>query len=167
MSNDTAITVKGNLTDDPTFGFTTTGVAYARFTIASTPRRFDRNTGAWADGETLFLRCVVWRDLAEHVAESLQRGQRVIATGRLRATSWQTPEGEKRTGIELDVDDIGPSLRFATAKVTRITRTNPTTATNGSPAPDPTTQPAPTPTGGQQPAHMPAGVGAGADEPPF
>ncbi|MGH8879401.1 MAG: single-stranded DNA-binding protein [Stackebrandtia sp.] len=124
MSQDTTMTIVGNLTADVESGYSKTGTAWARFTIASTPRRYDTNTGGWVDGEALFLRCTVWRDLAEHAVQSLTKGQRVIATGKLRQSSWETPEGDKRTAIGLDVDEIGPSLRWATAKVTRMTRTN-------------------------------------------
>jgi single-strand DNA-binding protein len=126
MSNETVITIIGNLTDDPELRFTASGVALARFSIASTPRRFDKDKGEYVDGDTLFLRATAWRQLAENVAESLQRGQRVIATGRLRQSNWETPEGDKRSSIDLEVDEIGPSLTFATAKVTKATRSGKT-----------------------------------------
>ncbi|MFM6968426.1 MAG: single-stranded DNA-binding protein [Microbacteriaceae bacterium] len=119
MANDTIITVIGNITADPELRFTQNGVAVANFTIASTPRTFDRASNEWKDGEPLFLRASVWREFAEHVAGSLTKGARVIATGRLRQRSYETKEGEKRTSIELEVDEIGPSLRYATASITR------------------------------------------------
>lgn len=119
MAGETVITVVGNLTADPELRYTQNGVAVANFTIASTPRNFDRASGEWKDGEALFLRASVWREFAEHVANSLTKGARVIATGRLRQRSYETKEGEKRTSIELEVDEIGPSLRYATAAVTR------------------------------------------------
>jgi single-strand DNA-binding protein len=122
MAGDTTITVIGNLTDDPELRFTPSGAAVAKFRVASTPRFLDRQSGEWKDGEPLFLACNIWRDTAEHVAESLQRGSRVIVTGRLRQRSYETREGEKRTVIELEVDEIGPSLRYATAKVQKMTR---------------------------------------------
>jgi single-strand DNA-binding protein len=122
MSNETTVTIVGNLTDDPELRFTPSGAALARFSIASTPRRFDKAAGEYVDGDTLFLRATAWRQVAENVAESLQRGQRVIATGRLRQSNWETPEGDKRSSIDLEVDEIGPSLTFATAKVTKATR---------------------------------------------
>ena len=119
MAGETVITVVGNLTDDPELRFTPSGAAVAKFRIASTPRTMDRESGQWKDGEPLFLACNIWRDAAEHVAESLQRGSRVIVQGRLRQRSYETREGEKRTVYELEVDEIGPSLRYATAQVTR------------------------------------------------
>jgi len=122
MAGETVITIIGNLTNDPELRFTPSGAAVANFTVASTPRTFDRQSNDWKDGETLFMRCSVWRDAAENVAESLQRGTRVLVTGRLRSRSYETKEGEKRTVVELDVDEVGPSLRYATAKVTRTQR---------------------------------------------
>ena len=122
MAGDTVITVVGNLTADPELRFTASGAAVANFTVASTPRTFDRASNEWKDGEALFLRCNVWRQPAENVAETLTRGSRVIVTGRLRQRSFETKEGEKRTVIELEVDEIGPSLRYATAKVNRVAR---------------------------------------------
>jgi single-strand DNA-binding protein len=119
MAGETIITVVGNLTSDPELRYTQNGLAVANFTIASTPRNFDRQSNEWKDGEALFLRASVWRDFAEHVAGSLAKGSRVIATGRLKQRSYETREGEKRTAIELEVDEIGPSLRYATAQVTR------------------------------------------------
>jgi single-strand DNA-binding protein len=122
MAGETVITVVGNLTDDPELRFTPSGAAVAKFRVASTPRTLDRQSGEWKDGEPLFLQCNIWRDAAEHVAESLQRGSRVIVQGRLRQRSYETREGEKRTVYELEVDEIGPSLRYATAKVQRMNR---------------------------------------------
>jgi len=119
VAGDTVITVVGNLTADPELRFTPSGAAVANFTVASTPRTFDKNSNEWKDGEALFLRCSVWRQAAENVAESLQRGTAVIVQGRLKQRSYETKEGEKRTVIELEVDEIGPSLRYATAQVTR------------------------------------------------
>ncbi|MEU8135285.1 single-stranded DNA-binding protein [Streptodolium elevatio] len=122
MAGDTVITVVGNLTADPELRFTPSGAAVANFTVASTPRTFDRQTNEWKDGEALFLRCSVWRQAAENVAESLQKGMQVIVQGRLKQRSYQTKEGENRTAYELEVDEIGPSLKFATAKVTKAGR---------------------------------------------
>jgi single-strand DNA-binding protein len=122
MAGETIITIVGNLVDDPDLRFTPSGAAVANFRIASTPRTFDRQANEWKDGETLFLSCAVWRQAAENVAESLQRGMRVIVQGRLKSRSYETREGEKRTVFEIDVDEVGPSLRSATAKVTRASR---------------------------------------------
>jgi single-strand DNA-binding protein len=122
MAGETVITVVGNLTNDPELRFTPSGAAVASFTVASTPRTLDKATNEWKDGEALFLRCSVWRQAAENVAESLQRGARVIVQGRLKQRSFETKEGEKRTVIELDVDEVGPSLKYATAKVNKTTR---------------------------------------------
>ena len=122
MSNETTITITGNLVEDPELRFTPAGVAVARFRIASTPRYRDNATGEWKDGDTLFLTCQVWRQAAENVAESLRRGMRTIVTGRLRQRSYETQEGEKRTVYELQVDEAGPSLRNATATVTKASR---------------------------------------------
>jgi single-strand DNA-binding protein len=119
VAGETIITVVGNLTADPELRYTQNGLAVANFTIASTPRSFDRASNEWKDGEALFLRASVWRDFAEHVAGSLTKGSRVIVTGRLKQRSYETKEGEKRTSMELEVDEIGPSLRYATAQVTR------------------------------------------------
>ncbi|GGV39549.1 single-stranded DNA-binding protein [Kitasatospora herbaricolor] len=154
---ETPVTVVGNLTDDPELRFTPAGVAMAKFTIASTPRTYDKNTGQWRDGTALFLRVTAWREMAEHVTESLTKGMRVVATGRLVQHNWQTPEGENRSMLGLDLDDIGPSLRFATAKVTRTQRPGQPTQT---PAADPWSTAAPAP------ASAPAGGGFG-QEPPF
>jgi single-strand DNA-binding protein len=121
VAGETIITVVGNLTSDPELRYTQNGLAVANFTIASTPRNFDRASNDWKDGESLFLRASVWREFAEHVAGSLTKGTRVVATGRLKQRSYETKEGEKRTSIELEVDEIGPSLRYATAQITRAT----------------------------------------------
>ena len=122
MAGDTTITIVGNLTADPELRFIPSGAAVANFTVASTPRTYDRQSGEWKDGEALFLRCNVWREAAENVAESLTRGSRVIVTGRLKQRSFETREGEKRTVVEVEVDEIGPSLRYATAKVNKASR---------------------------------------------
>ena len=122
MAGETTITVIGNLTGDPELRFTPSGAAVANFTVASTPRTFDRQSNEWKDGDTLFLRCSIWREAAESVAESLTKGTRVIVQGRLVQRSYETREGEKRTVYELQVDEVGPSLRYATAKVTRTQR---------------------------------------------
>jgi single-strand DNA-binding protein len=122
VAGDTTITVVGNLTADPELRFTPSGAAVANFTVASTPRIYDRQSGEWKDGEALFLRCNIWREAAENVAESLTRGARVIVTGRLKQRSFETREGEKRTVVEVEVDEIGPSLRYATAKVNKVSR---------------------------------------------
>ena len=122
MAGDTIITVIGNLTDDPELRFTQSGAAVAKFRVASTPRMLDKTSGEWKDGDPLFLSCTVWRQAAENVAESLQRGARVIVQGRLRQRTYETKEGEKRTVIDLEVDEIGPSLRYATAKVQKMSR---------------------------------------------
>jgi single-strand DNA-binding protein len=119
MAGETPITLIGNLTADPELRFTPSGAAVANFTVASTPRTFDRQTNEWRDGDAMFLNCAVWRQAAENVAESLQKGMRVIVSGRLKSRSYETREGEKRTVFEVDVDEIGPALRYATAKVTR------------------------------------------------
>lgn len=124
MAGETTITLIGNLTNDPELRFTPSGSAVANFTIASTPRTFDRQANEWKDGETLFLRASVWREMAENVAETLTKGTRVIVEGRLKSRSYETKEGEKRTSMEIEVDEIGPSLRYASAKVTRTQRSN-------------------------------------------
>src|SRR6185437_1004881 len=122
MAGDTQITVVGNLVSDPELRYTPTGVAVANFRVASTPRTFDRQANEWKDGDSLFLTCNVWRQAAENVAESLQRGMRVIVQGRLHQRSYETREGEKRTVYEVEVDDVGPSMRNASAKVTKSNR---------------------------------------------
>lgn len=122
MAGEPELVIVGNLTAAPELRFTSSGQAVANFTVASTPRTFNRQTNEWVDGETLFVRCSVWREIAENVAESLDKGMRVVVSGRLKARSYETREGEKRTNWELDVDEVGPSLRYATAKVTRTQR---------------------------------------------
>jgi single-strand DNA-binding protein len=152
MAGETTITVVGNLTDDPELRFTPSGAAVAKFRVASTPRTMDRQSGEWKDGEPLFLQCNVWRDAAEHVAESLQRGARVIVQGRLRQRSYETREGEKRTVYELEVDEIGPSLRYATAKVQKMSRSGGSGGGFGASSGG---------GGGNRPASSPAGGSAG------
>ncbi|MGC5585563.1 single-stranded DNA-binding protein [Ornithinimicrobium sp. W1679] len=122
MAGETPITIVGNLTADPELRFTPSGAAVANFTVASTPRQFDRQANEFKDGETLFMRCSVWREAAENASESLTKGARVVVTGRLVSRSWQTNEGENRTVMEMQVDEVGPSLRYATAKVTKTQR---------------------------------------------
>jgi single-strand DNA-binding protein len=187
MAGETIITVVGNLTDDPELRFTPSGAAVANFTVASTPRTFDKNSNEWVDQEAMFLRCSIWRQAAENVAESLQRGMRVVVQGRLKARTYETREGEKRTVFELEVDEIGPSLKFATAKVNRTSRQGGGGGYSGggqgnqggsqgggqSPADDPWATPAPAAgpggaQGGPAPANDPWGApGVPADEPPF
>lgn len=148
-AGDTTITIVGNLVDDPELRFTPTGQAVARFRIASTPRFLDKTTNEWKDGEGLFLTCNVWRQAAENVAESLQRGMRVIVQGRLRQRSYETKEGEKRTVYEVEVDEVGPSLRNATAKVNKTARQGAAGGGfGGGPAADPWASAAPAPQGG-------------------
>src|SRR3982750_4312584 len=122
MAGETVITIIGNLTNDPELRFTPSGAAVANFTVASTPRNFDRQSNEWKDGETLFMRCSVWREAAENAPDSLPRGARVIVSGRLRSRTYDTKEGEKRTVVELEVDEVGPSLRYATTKVSKTSR---------------------------------------------
>ena len=122
MAGDTPITIIGNLVDDPELRFTSSGVAVANFRVASTPRAFDKATNEWKDGDSLFLSCSVWRQYAENVAESLTKGARVIVTGRLKQRSYETNSGEKRTVFEIDVEDVGPALKSATAKVSKVSR---------------------------------------------
>ncbi len=122
MAGETPLTLVGNLTADPELRFTPSGAAVANFTVASTPRQFDRQTSEWKDGETVFMRCSIWRDAAENVAESLHRGTRVVVSGRLVSRSWETAEGEKRTVMEMQADEVGPSLKYATAQVTKAQR---------------------------------------------
>jgi single-strand DNA-binding protein len=175
MANETIITIVGNLTADPELRFTPSGAAVASFTIASTPRTYDRNTNEWKDGEALFLRCSIWRQAAENVAESLTRGMRVIASGRLKQRSFETREGEKRTVIELDIDEVGPSLRYASAKVNKTQRGSSGggfgsagSAGSGSASnDDPWSSSAPPATGGTG-SGSGSGSGEGfSDEPPF
>ena len=159
MAGDTQITIAGNLVDDPQLRYTPTGQAVANFRVASTPRFRDNATGEWKDGDSLFLSCNVWRQAAENVAESLQRGMRVVAQGRLQQRSFETREGEKRTVVEMDVDEIGPSLRYATAKVNRTQRGSSTGGGFGGSG-----------SGGGAPADDPWGSAPPAgstDEPPF
>jgi single-strand DNA-binding protein len=165
MAGDTVITVIGNLTADPELRFTQSGAAVANFTVASTPRTFDRQTGEWKDGEALFLRCNIWRQSAENVAESLTRGARVIVSGRLKQRSFETREGEKRTVVELEVDEIGPSLRYATAKVNKVSRGSGGGGFGGSGG----SAPADDPWGSAPPASSSSGSGGSgfSDEPPF
>ena len=168
MAGETVITVVGNLTADPELRFTPSGAAVANFTVASTPRTFDRQSGEWKDGEALFLRCNIWRQAAENTAESLTRGMRVIVSGRLRQRSFETREGEKRTVMEMEVDEVGPSLRYATAKVNRATRQNSASGSGGYGASGGT---ADDPWSSAPQAGAPAGSGNGTggydDEPPF
>jgi single-strand DNA-binding protein len=166
MAGDTVITVVGNLTADPELRFTPSGAAVASFTIASTPRTFDRNSNEWKDGDALFLRCSVWRQAAENVAESLQRGMRVVAQGRLKQRSYETREGEKRTVVEMEVDEVGPSLRYATAKVNRTQRGSSSGGgfgASGSSGAEGGAAPADDPWG----SAPPASGGGFSDEPPF
>jgi single-strand DNA-binding protein len=164
MAGDTIITVIGNLTADPELRFTQSGAAVANFTVASTPRTFDRQSGEWKDGEALFLRCNIWRQSAENVAESLTRGARVIVSGRLKQRSFETREGEKRTVVELEVDEVGPSLRYATAKVNKVSRGSGGGGFGGSGG----GAPADDPWGSAPPAGQASGGGGGfSDEPPF
>ena len=180
MAGETIITVVGNLVDDPELRFTPSGAAVANFRIASTPRTFDRQSNEWKDGDALFLSCAVWRQAAENVAESLQKGMRVVVQGRLKSRQYETREGEKRTVFEIDVEEVGPSLKYATAKVTRATRSGGGGGGYGGGQPsggqssggdDPWATPAPSgPSGGQggAPAADPWGApGVGSEEPPF
>ncbi|MET9411297.1 single-stranded DNA-binding protein [Streptomyces sp. NPDC002935] len=176
MSGETVITIVGNLVDDPELRFTPAGAAVAKFRIASTPRRFNKTTNEWEDGDALFLTCSVWRQAAENVAESLTRGARVIVQGRLKQRSYEDKEQVKRTVYEIDVDEVGPTLARATAKVTKNPSGGGRPATGGNPTDDPWAgaQPAngqaqgggwqATPPAQQQPASQPAGY---SDEPPF
>jgi single-strand DNA-binding protein len=183
MAGETVITVVGNLVDDPELRFTPSGAAVANFRIASTPRTFDKQSNEWKDGDALFLSCSVWRQAAENVAESLQKGMRVIVTGRLTMRQYETREGEKRTATEIQVDEVGPALKYATAKVTRTTRSGGgggySGGGQGGGAPqggdDPWATPAPQ-SGGQggysggqqsQPNDPWGAPGVGSDEPPF
>lgn len=160
MAGETVITIIGNLVDDPELRFTPSGAAVANFRIASTPRTFDRQTNEWKDGNALFLSCSIWRQAAENVAESLQKGMRVVAQGRLKQRQYETSAGEKRTVVELEVEEIGPSLKYATAKVTRAAK-----GQGGGQS-----QPRQQPSGdqwGQQPTNDPwANVGASSNDAP-
>jgi single-strand DNA-binding protein len=190
MAGDTVITIIGNITADPELRFTPSGAAVANFTVASTPRQFDRTSNEWKDGDTLFMRCSVWRDAAENVAESLQRGTRVLVSGRLKQRSYEK-DGAKHTVVEMEVDEVGPSLKYATAKVNKTqrgggggfnsggqgsgqgggTQGGSAGGGQGAPANDPwaTGSPAPANTGGGQPAGPQGGWGNAPsyDEPPF
>lgn len=162
MAGDTVITVIGNLTADPELRWTQSGAAVADFTVASTPRTYDRNAGEWRDGDTLFMRCSVWRETAENVAESLRKGMRVIVQGRLTQRSYDTQQGERRTVVELQVDEVGPSLRRARAQVTRVQAQAASAASASASA-----------SGGaagwgqESPQHDPWGAPAAPSEPPF
>ncbi|HIV59102.1 MAG TPA: single-stranded DNA-binding protein [Candidatus Stackebrandtia faecavium] len=158
MAGETVITVIGNLTDDPELRYTPSGAAVAKFRVASTPRTFDKASGEWRDGEALFLNCNAWRQLAENVAETLSRGTRVVVQGRLRQRSYETREGEKRTVVEMEADEVGPSLKYATAKVQKVSRGG--GARSGGSAPD-------DPWATATPAGQPAARGGFDDEPPF
>jgi single-strand DNA-binding protein len=160
MAGETVITVVGNLVDEPELRFTPSGAAVAKFRVASTPRTFDRQTNEWKDGESLFLTCSVWRQAAENVAESLQKGARVIVQGRLKQRSYVDKDDVKRTVYELDVDEVGASLRNATAKLTKTAKTS--GAAPAAPADDPWAT-----ASTQRPGAWPQGTGAPADEPPF
>ena len=160
MSGETIITVVGNLTGDPELRFTPSGAAVVNFTVASTPRTFDRQANEWKDGDTLFLRCSLWREAAENVAESLIKGTRVIVTGRLVQRSYETREGDKRTVVELQVDEVGPSLRYASAKVARAGR-------GGTPAPSSNGSTSGADPWASDPWASSGGSGMGADAPPF
>ena len=164
MAGDTNITVVGNLTADPELRFTPSGAAVANFTVASTPRIYDRQAGEWKDGEALFLRCNIWREAAENVAESLTRGARVIVHGRLKQRSFETREGEKRTVVEVEVDEIGPSLRYATAKVNKASRGGSGSGGFGSSSRQQSEKPADDPWGSAPAA---GSTGGSDDEPPF
>jgi single-strand DNA-binding protein len=165
VAGETVITVVGNLTGDPELRFTPSGAAVASFTVASTPRTLDKATNEWKDGEALFLRCSIWRQAAENVAESLQKGMRVVVQGRLQQRSYDTKEGEKRTVIEMQVDEIGPSLKYATAKVNRTSRGSGNGGFGGSPSAG--SAPADDPWASSAPAGGGGGGGGWADEPPF
>ncbi len=180
MAGETQITVVGNLVDDPELRFTPSGAAVANFRIASTPRTFDKQSNEWKDGDALFLSCAVWRQAAENVAESLTKGMRVVVQGSLRSRQYETREGEKRTVFEIQVDEVGPSLKYATAKVTRTQRQGGSSygggqqGGGGAPADDPWATPAPAQgggapaAGGSAPANDPwATPGVSSDEPPF
>jgi single-strand DNA-binding protein len=174
-AGDTVITLVGNLVDDPELRFTPSGAAVAKFRIASTPRFLDKQTNEWKDGESLFLSCNVWRQAAENVAESLQRGMRVIVQGRLKQRSYETKEGEKRTVYEVEVDEVGPSLKSATAKVNKTTRGGGGGGFGAAVDNDPWASASPAPAGSAASAGSTAGSGGGggwnapgtSDEPPF
>ena len=175
MAGETVITVVGNLVDDPELRFTPSGAAVANFRIASTPRTFDKQTNEWKDGEGLFLSCAIWRQAAENVAESLQKGMRVVVQGRLKSRQYETREGEKRTVFEIEVEEVGPSLKYATAKVTRTQRSGGGGGFSGGGqqgggqgGDDPWSTPAPqqsAPQGGQQYGGQQGGGNAGPTDP--
>lgn len=165
-AGDVQITIIGNLTRDPELRYTPTGQAVANFAVASTPRYLDKNTNEWKDGDALFLNCSVWRQAAENVAESLQRGMRVIVSGRLRQRSYETKEGEKRTVVEVEVDEVGPSLRYASAKVTKSARQTTTSGSFGGGQPG-AAQGGGSPNADPWAADSGAGTGGFSDEPPF
>lgn len=174
MANEPTTTITGNLTADPELRYTPNGRAVASFTIANTPRFPDRQTGQWQDGETWFVRCSAWADLGENIAESLAKGAAVVATGRLRSRSWDADDGTKRYAVEMTVDDLGPSLRRATAKVVKTTREHAPTDTTGNgngPTAPPANDPWATHTRTENPAAPAGGFGASgggfSDEPPF
>jgi single-strand DNA-binding protein len=167
MAGDTVITLVGNLVDDPELRFTSSGAAVAKFRLASTPRTFDKTSNEWKDGESLFLTCNVWRQAAENVAESLQRGMRVIVQGRLKQRSYETREGEKRTVYEVEVDELGPSLRSATAKVNKTTRSGSGGGYGSSGGAGGSSAPADDPWASATPASSGGGGGSFSDEPPF
>ncbi len=158
-AGDVIVTIVGNLTNDPELRFTPSGAAVASFTVASTPRVLDKATNEWKDGDALFMRCSVWRQYAENVAESMSKGMRVIVTGRLKQRSYETREGEKRTVVEMDVDEVGPSLKYATAKVNKVQRAGGGFGEGGSSS----SSSGPT----DDPWAAGSSGGAGFDEPPF
>jgi len=168
---DIPVTITGNLTNDPELRFTPSGAAVASFTVASSTRVLDKQTNEWKDGDTTFLRCNVWRQYAENVAESLQRGMRVIVNGRLKQRSYETKEGEKRTVYEVEVDDVGPALRYATAKVTKVSRGGPGAGGGfgggDTPADDPWSTPAAGSAAGGSGSWGGGGGSSSFDEPPF
>jgi single-strand DNA-binding protein len=162
---DIQVTIVGNLTADPELRFTPSGQAVANFTVASTTRLLDKQTNEWKDGDTVFMRCAVWRQYAENVAESLTRGSRVIVTGRLKQRSYETKEGEKRTVVECDVDDVGPALKNATAKVTKVARQGGGGGFGGAPSDDPWASPVES--GASSSPAAGSGGSSSYDEPPF
>jgi len=170
MAGETVITVVGNLTSDPELKFTPSGAAVANFTVASTPRTFDKQTNEWKDGDPLFIRCDAWRQMAENVAESLQKGQRVVVTGSLRVRNFERQDGSKGTSVEMNVDEVGPSLKWATAKVTKTTRSGGGGGDQSGGQANPWAQ-QPAAQGGPAPQQSGsdawAGGGGSTDEPPF
>lgn len=160
MAGEPVLTIVGNLTADPELRFTPNGAAVASFTVASTPRYLDRQSGEWKDGDALFMRCSAWRQLGENVAESLRKGTRVLVTGRLKQRSYETREGEKRTVVEMEADEVGPSLRYASAEVRRVER-------GGAPRPPSARESGSGQGGGESFDPWAAPAPAAADEPPF